>query len=387
MLYLSTGAPPLVSGSELRRLRETMTRCDRAIQRAIERRLRIARRIGEAKRARGIPVRDYAVERAVLRRWHSALERANIPPERADRFARWLVEEAVRIQEELPGTDRPDAAAADVLIIGGAGAMGRWMAGFLRSMCHRVAIYDPRAHPARFPGLHVQTDLREGVSTAEAVVVATPMRVSANVYRRAAECMRGGLLFDILSIKAPLVPEIRRARGRGIRVASVHPLFGPTTRVLSGRNLLVLDCGDPRAADDTEALFRRSSLTITRRSLGEHDRLMTNVLGLPHLTSLLFSLVLSRVSSSSEDLATVGPLSFARQAEVARVVTAENPELSFDIQALNPTSPELFTRLAVVFEEVRRIVEREDRERYFELLRESQGLWTARTDRPPSSHP
>lgn len=364
-----------MSDSELRRLRASMARCDRSIQRTVTRRLSIARRIGEAKRAEGLPVRDYAVEKAVLERWRSALEPSDVAPERAEQLARWLVEEAVRVQERLPEADAVHDRPSDVLVVGGAGAMGSWMARFLRAEGHRVAIFDPRASPAAFPEFEVKPDLERSVGEAEVVVVATPMRRAPAVYRAVVDALGSALLFDILSIKAPLREEIRRATTLGRRVTSVHPLFGPSARVLSGRNLLVLDCGDAKAATDAERLFRRSSLTISRRTLDEHDPLMANVLGLPHATSLLFSTVLAAAYPGPGGLTGVGPISFARQAEVARVVTAENPELSFDIQTLNASSLDLIRRMQAALERIRATVEQQDRDAYRALLTESQRMW------------
>lgn len=360
--------------SQLSQLRASLRRTDAQIQTAIGQRLKIARMIGEAKRARRLPVRDYEVEREVVARWRTAMERIEVPPERGEALARWLVEEASRVQEEVGEAPAARRRSADILVIGGAGAMGRWLAEFFRSSGHRVAIHDPRPGPESPRELEQAADLPTAARSADVIVVATPMRAAPSVYRELWKSRTRATIFDILSIKAPLLPSIRRGHRAGFHLTSVHPLFGPSTRTLSGRNLLVLDCGDARANGVAEDLFRRSSLSVHVLPIERHDALMAEVLALPHATSLLFSLALVRAAHAPGELARAAPTSFARQAEVARIVTGENPQLSYDIQALNPDSEALFGRMAAALETLRAVVRRGDLPEYRRIVGEAHAL-------------
>ena len=266
-----------------------------------------------------------------------------VAPERAEQLARWLVEESVRVQEELGEVSRVRKTGSNILVVGGAGAMGRWLSDFFRSGGHEVAIFDPKARKGSDSPYRVHRRLGPAVRWADIIVVATPMGSTKAVYRSITDAGGEAILVDILSIKAPILPEMRRARERGWSVSSVHPLFGPSTRTLSGRNLLVLDCGDREANVAVTDLFRRSSLTITELPIEEHDELMGTVLGLPHVVSLLFSTAATRAGRTGGELAKLSPTSFLREAEVARVVSNENPQLAFDIQSLNPASAGMYS--------------------------------------------
>lgn len=358
----------------LARLRISLRRTDRQIEEAVERRLGIARRIGETKRSRGLPVRDYAVERQVVGRWRDSMEAIGVPPERGEVLARWLVEEAVRVEEQVGEASEGRPRTADILVIGGAGAMGRWLAEFFRAGGHRVGVFDPRATEGDFTPLRVEHDLPKAARSADVIVVATPMRVAPAIYRDLWKTRTRATIFDILSIKAPLFRAIRSGRRAGFHITSVHPLFGPATRTLSGRNLLVLDCGDEAANRAAEELFRPSSVSLHRLPIEAHDALMADVLALPHAVSLLFSLALIRAGHTPGDLARAAPTSFARQAEVARLVTGENPELSYDIQALNPASEALFDRLGDALRTLRGIVHRGDQVEYDRMVRAAHAL-------------
>lgn len=353
-----------MSDPDLTALRAAVAKADAEIRFAVGRRLAIAREIGEAKRAAGLPVRDYAAEAGVFERWREDLKRLNVPPDRAEALARWLIEESVHVQELVAEGPPSPARASDVLIVGGSGAMGAWMREFFRASGHRVGILDPRADPSKAVGYAVHSDLDRAAQDADVIVVATPMRAASTVYRDLLKSETEALIFDILSIKQPILPRIRQGIAAGQHISSVHPLFGPTARTLSDRNLLVLDCGDAGANRRTVALFAKSSLTITEVPVERHDALMAETLALPHVVGLLFGTVLAKNPRPGDELYRGAPTSFLRQAEAAQVVVSENPELSYDIQSLNPTSAALFSELERSLGEIRKAVLESDMATY-----------------------
>ena len=356
-----------MDGAPLAQLRREIAETDGRILRDIARRLELARAVGRSKRAVGAPLRDYLVEREVVERWVDGLARERIPRDRAEVLVRWMLEEAVFAQETIVGAAPPVSAAAEIVVVGGLGQMGGWMRDYFRAAGHSVAVVDPRRPegPVPFP---VHADLADAVDGADVVVVATPMRAATAVYEELLARRVDATVFDILSIKAPLLPSIRRAIAAGLHVSSVHPLYGPGTRSLFGRSLLVLDCGDPAATDRVAALFARTALHVSRIALEDHDRLMADVLGLPHLVSLLFARTLERGGREPAELVRRGSTSFRRIAEVAQLVTRENPELVGDIQTLNPASPELFRRLHETLEELEVAVRSGDPDAYARVL-------------------
>jgi prephenate dehydrogenase len=256
------------------------------------------------------------------------------------------------------------------------------MSEYLRAAGHRVGVVDRRIPTGPLP-YPVSTNLVRAVKDADVVVVATPMRVAPRVY---AELLRAGTeatIFDILSIKQPLLRSIRRAVEAGAHVSSAHPLFGPGTRSLFGRNLLVLDCGDRAATRRVMQLFEKSALRITRLPVEEHDHLMADVLGLPHLLSLLFARTLEQGGRSAPELARAASASFRRIAEVAQVVTRENPELVGDIQSLNPSSGALFRRVRSALADLERAVAAGDSAPYAALLEQGRRFLERASPNPP----
>ncbi|MCI4328168.1 MAG: prephenate dehydrogenase/arogenate dehydrogenase family protein, partial [Thermoplasmata archaeon] len=325
-----------MADDELVRLRAGLARADDEICRAIGRRLDLARRIGQVKIRNGIPIRNPAVEREVVARWSRGLEALGVSGEQAERLARWLVEEAVRVQESArPPPARPHRKAGRVLVVGGAGSMGRWLVEFLRSRDYQVEVVDPAARSRGGPGR--PPSLEAAAAAADIVLIATPMRVATGIYDRLWKTTTRAVVIDILSVKAPILRKIREGRAKGFQVASVHPLFGPSARTLSGRNLLVLDCGDAKATSTARSLFEGTALTITRMPIDRHDALMADLQALPRATSLLFAQTLVESGRTRSALERAETTSFHRELQVAREVLAERPELGLDIQALNPS--------------------------------------------------
>jgi len=348
---------------ELDRLRARLALVDRRLRSDVARRLALAREIGAAKRRGDLPIRSPTVERAVVGHWQDGLEELGIPPDRAVVLARWLVEEAIRVQEE--GGPRRPVAPRKVLIVGGAGAMGRWFGGFARAMGHRVRVLDPKHRPGL--GAPRERTLARGAAWADVVVVATPPDVASQIYERLWKTGTRAVIFDIASVKAPLRASLRRGIALGYHVTSVHPLFGPRVRPLAGNVLLVLDCGDPAATSLARELFRPSALSIAELPLRSHDPLMADLQALPRLVNLLFASALDRGSRTAARARTETP-SFRRQAEVTRSVLAERPDLSLAVIAQNPGSRAVLDRLEHGLGELRRTVERPDLPRYSRLL-------------------
>lgn len=325
--------PPRIEG-----LRRRLAAIDGELQRAIGRRLAVARAIGAEKRRLGLPLRDEEVERRVIARWQRALEREGVVPTRAARVARWLVDEAVRAQRTIsvPGPGPARGRPHRILVVGGVGAMGRWLVTRLIARGHSVSVLDPNARGVPLPrSVRVEKDLT-AARRADVVVIATPIPAAARIYEGLLGVRFTGTILDVLSVKAPIVRWIRAARARGISVASVHPMFGPRSFDVSGRLVLVVDCGDRRANRLARALLADAGVRTLLVPLEEHDRWMGELQVLPRAAGLAFAAALAGPPESARRRQRVGPPSFQRQLEVTRASLREDADLTWDLLTTNP---------------------------------------------------
>ncbi|MEE4295540.1 MAG: bifunctional chorismate mutase/prephenate dehydrogenase [Wenzhouxiangella sp.] len=316
----------------LKSLRDELDRVDVDLINLAARRQQIVAEIGRIKQGVGRQLRDFRREREVIDRVRLRAVETGLDPQVAEDLLKRLIEASLTRQEQ----DRVRAAGRgegrQALVIGGAGLLGSWLVGFLDSQGFAVSVADPKACPET-PGMF--RDWREAPTGAELVVVSTPPGASAAIIDGLAARRVPGLVFDVGSIKSPLIPALRNAARAGLNICSVHPMFGPDTQLLSGRHVLVMDAGSRAAVDEAAALFADTMADVVEVDLDEHDRLMALVLGLSHAVNVAFFTALVRSGIEAEQLAGISSTTFKRQLDIARDVAAENPDLYHEIQRLN----------------------------------------------------
>ena len=122
--------------------------------------------------------------------------------------------------------------------------------------------------------------------TLAVTVVATPLGITAAILEQLRAHGRRGLVFDIGSLKSPLV-RAEALRVAGALVTSVHPMFGPDTSC--SRAATSSQWTRPRRRRSRSAeLFASTMAQQMEMTLEEHDRLIAYVLGLSHALNIAF---------------------------------------------------------------------------------------------------
>ncbi|RMF85635.1 MAG: prephenate dehydrogenase/arogenate dehydrogenase family protein [Planctomycetota bacterium] len=327
--------------SELDELRQRVETLDSAILGAISARLDAVRRIGELKKAAGVPLRDWRREREVIRRAEETAQALGISKPLARDVMRAVIQESCTIQERQSYSVY-GGESERIVVIGGAGKMGRWLVDFFENQGHLVDICDPAAeNTADATGVADCPALRN----AQIAVIATPLSAAPDVVEQLAAVAFPGVACDIASLKSHLAPTIREARAAGLRYTSVHPMFGPNTRTLSDQVICICDCGDSEATQRVRRFFADTAATLVDLTLDEHDRIVSHVLGLSHLLNLVFASALAGSGFAYDRLNQVGSTTFRSQMQTTAAVVHENPELYYEIQTLNRFTPEVNQRL------------------------------------------
>ena len=256
-------------------------------------------------------------------------------------------------------------AGKRVLIIGGAGKMGAWFAHFLGSQGFAIEISDPSSAPVTFPRV---ADWGEAALDYDLIIVATPMKVAGDVLMQLATRRPRGVVIDIGSLKSPLRSGLERLVAAGCKVTSIHPMFGPDTRLLSGRHVVFCDVGVPEATRAARALFASTMAEQTEMSVDDHDRLMAYVLGLSHALNLAFFTALAASGELVPRLQRMSSTTFDAQLRVASLVARDNPHLYFDIQTLNDYGGASLQALRAATERIERLVQSGDEAGFVELM-------------------
>jgi len=338
-----------MNDDRLDRLRRRIRNLDAALLGLMAERMELAREVGQEKREAGIPLRDFEVEKRVLARAAASAEALGLAPELARGVMQQLVEEACRVQE-IDHFSSYSGEAESILVVGGAGKMGRWLVRFFETQGHRVLVFDPaldsrpdRGREGAVPDeVESVPTLAAGLAAASMVFVAVPLdRVAATV-EEIAGLGFSGVLCDVASVKEHLRPALEAARDRGVAVTSIHPMFGAGARTLSDKVICLCDCGVPVATERVAALFRETAVTLVPLSLERHDEIASYVLGLSHFLNLLFARVVAKSGLSFAELTAVGSTTFHSQFVTAESVVRENPQLYYEIQRSNRFSERVY---------------------------------------------
>src|SRR5690606_1935518 len=256
-------------------------------------------------------------------------------------------------------------AGKRVLIIGGAGKMGAWFGRFLASQGFAVEVADPSDEPTPFPRV---ADWRETSLDHDLIIVATPVKVAGSVLEALAEVRPKGVVIDIGSLKTPLRAGLERLVAAGCAVTSLHPMFGPDTRLLSGKHVVFVDVGVPAATRQARALFASTMAEPIEMSLDEHDRVMAYVLGLSHALNLAFFTALAESGELVPRLQKLSSTTFDAQLKVASLVAKDNPHLYFEIQTLNDYGAVSLEALRAAVDEIQRLVRDRDEQGFVALM-------------------
>jgi len=326
-------------------LRDEIAEVDREIIGLVANRLDLAAQVGLEKKLLGRPLRDQRAEELVQARLLAEAAKRGISPSFGEGLAHLLIDESLRRQERV----RPSAAVHQrVLVVGGAGRMGRWLCRYFRSRGWDVVVNDVGGP---LEGFLFEPDLEKGVHEANVIAVSVPMSVSAEVLRSIAVMKPKALVFDVCSLKAPVERELRAMSRSGLRIASVHPLFGPNLWPLSSGNIAFSDCGNSKAVLEARELFRASGASFVDISLDDHDESMAFLLGLSHLCLLTFARCVAESPFDLAGMKSPAGTTFSRLSIAAAGLLADPPTLLRDIQALNPHTPFIHRRIRETLDE------------------------------------
>ena len=346
-------------------LRRTLGDIDRQILALAAERQRLAREIGATKRTMGKPTRDFVQERQVLERARSQAKAHDVPPELAVSLMELLIRHSLSAQEQDLMVASGGGAGRKALVVGGTGKMGQWFVRFLASQDFAVEIADPAGGLAGFAW---HPDWRTITLDHALIVLAAPLLETSRILHELADAPPKGIVFDIGSLKSPLREGLRALQRAGGRVASIHPMFGPSTDLLSGRHVIFVNVGDESANDEVKTLFAPTMATQIDMDLEVHDRLIAYVLGLSHALNLAFVTALADSGEKAERLAELSSTTFDAQLEVASRVAMENPGLYYEIQALNDYGTESLAALLLAVERVRSLVRAGDEAGFAALM-------------------
>jgi len=365
---------------QLEKLREEVRNVDREIMQLVGKRLDLTQQIGSLKKALGLPLLNYEVEKTVIENTRQIAEELNLSADFVKAVMQLLIAES-RTQQERIHYSSYRGDKETVLIVGGQGEMGHWLANFFENQGHKVLIYDIREKPTEY---RTVTSLEQGLAEATCVVVSVSLDVVPQIIAKITDSNFPGLIFDIASIKGHLTEIIRAAAHKGLMITSIHPMFGPNTRTLSDKVICFCDCGNPAALQRAREFFKETAVSGVDLSLENHDLAIAYVLGLSHLINIIFMNILSQSSFRYSELKAISSTTFLSQMLTASSVINEKPELYFLIQKYNPFKQLIYQRLEASMKAIVDCIVKDDSQTFVHSMLAARA-WLNETENPKGS--
>ena len=347
-------------------LRRRINGIDDELLELVAERKRLSGEVARVKRSTGRATRDFEREREVILAARTRAEALQVAPDLAEELMRLLIRNSLTTQEQASVQSRGTGSGRRVLVIGGAGKMGRWFAEFLATQGFAVEVADPTG---ALPGLPHVNDWRETDLKQDYIICATPLSVTDAILKDLALRRPPGVVLDVGSLKSPLRAGLQALKAHGVRVTSIHPMFGPDTQLLSGRHVIFVDLGHAEALEKARELFGPTMAEQVVMSLDEHDRLIAYVLGLSHALNIAFFTALAESGEAAPRLVKLASTTFDSQLDVATRVAQESPELYYEIQSLNDYGAESLEALAKAVERIRTAILSQDHDSFVALMR------------------
>lgn len=349
---------------DLERVREQIAEVDRGLLELFRRRLELAAEAGRIKAREGRPVVVREVEERVLGRARRFAVACGVSEESLEKVFRALIQASVERQyrEGLP-LRAPQKGRC--LIVGGAGGMGSWLRGFLETAGHRIEVCDPAV--GELPGeegVFSRVDQVPDLDVYSAIVLAVPLRSTPEVLAQVVRRRPRARVVEVASIKTPLAPVLAEADELGVEVVCLHPMFGPGKHMNEDLPIVVAVRGGRSFAElraDLEGWLDQPYVRLVPLPFESHDVLMAWLLGLSHLSGIVFASALSWSSLSPDLLLRCASTTFERQAQGALSILGEDPDLYLDIQHANPHRRRVYEALRAAIDELEAAVDSCDR--------------------------
>ena len=228
-----------------------------------------------------------------------------------------------------------------IAIIGGAGRMGRWLAGFLRQDGFEVVIADPDEAGLLEAGRQLEVAVNGSntgaLAGADYIIVSVPIESFEGVIREIGPRIQPSqTVIDITSTKALPVATMHRYIRKG-KILGGHPLFGPGAGSITNKNVVLTPTNDEEEALALKigGYLESKGARISLMTPPEHDETMSLVLGLSHFIALVAADTLLS-SGEIRPMETSGSSTYKVLLTLIESVLSEDPELYASLQMSFP---------------------------------------------------
>ena len=211
-----------------------------------------------------------------------------------------------------------------ISIIGVNGRMGKWFANYFNKIGFEVTGFDTN-DDIKEKFIIKANSLIGAILKTDYVLLCTPTKNTPEIIRLISKEMKhGSYLIEISSQKLKTAQTLMKTPNK-INPICIHPMFGPGTKKIDGKNMIIIPIKDVKnELDAAKLLFPKADFVTIDAS--EHDKKIAVILGLTHLINIAFANILAKDEKISLTEKMSGS-TFKIQKIVTESILTESPEL------------------------------------------------------------
>ncbi|MDP2690998.1 MAG: prephenate dehydrogenase/arogenate dehydrogenase family protein [bacterium] len=224
-------------------------------------------------------------------------------------------------------------------------------------------------------GADLNTDLsgEQVARKADILIFSVPITRTVEVIRELSPLAKSGaLIADFTSIKSPAVQALLESAPESCEVLGLHPMFGPEF----GSDLkqqVIVSCPvrSGTLAEQLLDFFRSEGAHIKECSAEEHDRMMSLIQGITHISAIATGMAMKKLGFQiNKSLDFSSPIYKLRLDMVGRVLS-QSPELYAEIAIENPLTEQSLTAYQEAITLLMKTVQERDENRFVQAFREA----------------
>jgi len=249
-----------------------------------------------------------------------------------------------------------------VVIIGARGKMGKWFTSYFRMKNSKLFVFDLDKEGlkdlSKKYSATIIEDLDNEVKDANVVLVSIPIEDTGEMVLNLSKLVgKDSLIVEISSLKELIMPKLKEAVKKGVRILSLHPMFGPGARNLAGHKIVVVGVKDiQKEIEETREIFPEAYLAGA--TVMDHDKAMGIIISLTHFVNLIFSSVITR--NDLDKLRELSGTSFNFQLLLAESIMQDKPSFLATLQTKNTYSTEFIEELIIEAKNLKKLINRKN---------------------------
>jgi chorismate mutase / prephenate dehydrogenase len=349
---------PDPAARELETLRETIDAIDHDIVALLKARQEQVDRVVALKQAHGLPVYHPAREENMISEKRRTARAVGLDPNLLEDLFRRILRQS-RVEQTARMARRGTKPGACILLVGGHGAMGRYLHRWFAAAGYQVRILDTE-------DWHDVEKRCDGIDLA---LLSVPIDRTAEVVKQLAPHLPPDcVLSDITSLKAaPMAAMLDAHSGP---VVGLHPLFGPATTTLDKQVVITSPGRQASACQWLLDQFASWGAIVIPSDPEEHDQTMTVIQALRHFATFSFGKFLyERDITLDRTLEFSSPIYRLELGMVGRLF-AQNPTLYSEIIQASPDRLELLRDYLASLQDSLELIETGNRDAFENLFRD-----------------